>query len=169
MSTAHGSLSSQAATRLQGGQLILKGYDNDAIVDIAEVSVSSVKNWRRKLKQSNGELQSLARQKGSGRHAKLNDVQKQKLKDIVLDGAVAAGFPDERWTSKRVADVIRRVFHIAFAPSSVRRLLRDLGLSPQMPVVKLHKYSEVAALEWATQTWKRLKKSEETRHPFDFP
>jgi putative transposase len=151
------------------GQLILKGYDNDDIVDITEVSTSSVKNWRRKLKQSDGELHALARKKGSGREPKLDNVQKQRLKEIILVSAVAAGYPSERWTSKIVADLIRRVFHVNLAASSVRRVLRSLGLSPQLPVVKSHKYSDEAVLEWAKRTWKRLKKSEETRHSFDFP
>ena len=139
-----------------GGQLILKEYDNDDIVDIAEVSASSVKNWRRKLRQSDGALHALARKKGAGRQPKLNDVQKQQLKEIILNGAaghIIVTRPVERWTSKIVADLIRRVFHVNLAASSVRRILRSLGLSPQMPVVKSHKYSEEAVLEWAKRTW----------------
>jgi len=158
MSTKHGNLSSQALTRLQGGQLILKGFHNDDIIDIVETSNSSVKRWKRKLKQHNDDLACLARKKGSGRHSKLNDVQKQQLKEIILKGAVAAGYPSERWTSKIVADLIRRTFGITMAPRSVRNMLPTLGLSPQLPVVKSHKYSEEAVLEWAKRTWMQLKK-----------
>jgi transposase len=159
MSTKHGSLSSQAASRLQGGQLILKGYDNDEIIDIVEVSNSSVKRWKRKLRQNSDDLACLAREKGSGRKSKLDDEQKQKLKEIILAGAIAAGYPSERWTSKIIADVIRKTFGVEMAPRSVRDLLPTLGLSPQLPVVKSHKYSDEAAMEWASRTWKRLKKN----------
>ena len=158
MSTKHGRLSSQAATRLQGGQLILKGFHNDDIIDIVETSNSSVKRWKKKLKQNGDDLACLARKKGSGRHSKLNDVQKQQLKEIILAGAVAAGYPCERWTSKIVADLILKTFGVTLAPRSVRDMLHSLNLSPQLPVVKSHKYSEEAALQWAKQTWKRLKK-----------
>ncbi len=158
MSTKHGSLSSQAVKRLQGGELILKDFDNDEIVEILDVSASSVKNWRRRLKKKAGELQALARKKGSGRTPTLNDEQKRQLREIVLAGAIASGYATERWTSRMVADVIRKTFHVEFSASSTRRLLRALGLSPQMPVVKADKHSDEAVLEWANRTWKRLKK-----------
>ena len=158
MSTPHGSLSSQAVRRLQGGELIRKEFDNDEIVDILDVSVSSVKNWRRRLKQKDGELQSLARKKGSGRHPKLDDMQKSQLREILLAGAVASGYGSELWTSKIVADLILKTFNIPISPRSVRRLLRSMGFSPQLPTTKSDKYSDQAVLEWANRTWKRLKK-----------
>ncbi len=158
MSTKHGSLSSQAVRRLQGGELILKEFDNDEIVEILDVSVSSVKNWRRRLKKKDGEIQALARKKGSGRPPTLNIEQKQRLREIVLAGAVASGYDTERWTSRMVADVIRKTFCVEFSASSTRRLLRSLGLSPQLPVVKADKHDDEAVLRWARQTWKRLKK-----------
>ena len=82
-------------------------------------------------------------------------------------GAVAAGYPSERWTSKIVADVIKTQFDVVLKPRAVRTVLPKLGLSPQMPVVKSHKH-DVAVVEWATRTWKQIKKSEETRHHLDF-
>jgi len=158
MSTKQGSLSSQASVRLRGGSLILRGYDNEEIADILEVSVSSVKNWRRKLRDHQDDLMCLVRKKGSGRPSTLTDDQKQELKQIILDGAAAAGYPTERWTSKIVADVIQKTFDASLAPRSVRQILPTLGLSPQMPVVKSHKHSDEEVLKWATITWKRLKK-----------
>ena len=103
MSTKHGSLSSQAYKRLQGGELILKGYDNETIADIVEVTPRSVNNWRKALKEHNENLCALVRKQGSGRTPCLNDKQKQQLKKIIIGGAVAAGYPNERWTSKIVA------------------------------------------------------------------
>jgi transposase len=160
MDTKHGSLSPQALVRLRGGQLILTGYDNEEIADIMEVSPSSVRNWRRKLQEHGDDLSSLVRKKGSGRSSMLTDEQKQELKQIILDGAVKAGYPTERWTSKIVADVIEKIFDVEMAPRTVRDLLPTLGLSPQMPVVKSHKHSDEEVLRWATRTWKRLKKKQ---------
>ena len=168
MSTKHGSLSPQALKRLQGGELILKGYDNETIADIVEVTPRSVSNWRKALNEHNDHLCALVRKQGSGRTPRLTDKQKQQLKKIIIGGAVAAGYPNERWTSKIVADVIKIKFGVKLAPRSVRKLLPTLGLSPQMPVVKSHKHDEKAALKWAKHTWRRLKKSERPRHHFDF-
>ena len=158
MITKQGSLLPQSFKRLQGGELILKGYDNDTIADIVEVTTRTVNHWRRVLEAHNDDLRALVRKNGSGRRSRLDDTQKQQLKEIILGGAVAAGYPQERWTSKIVAHLLKQKFGVALAPRSVRELLPTLGLSPQMPVVKSHKYDEVAAMKWANDTWKRLKK-----------
>jgi transposase len=160
MSTKHGSLSSQAAKRLLGGELILKGYDNTTIADIVGVTTRTVSNWRCALNAHNDKLYALARKPGSGRIPRLNDEQKQQLKNIILDGAVNAGYPCERWTSKIVANFIQKQFDVKLAPRTVRDLLPTLGLSPQMPVVKSHKYDENAVKKWARYTWSRLKKKQ---------
>jgi len=164
MSTKHGSLSPQASKRLLGGELILKGYDNATISDIVEVTPRTVSNWRKSLNEHDGDICVLVRKQGSGQSSRLTAEQKQQLKEAILGGAVAAGYPSERWTSKIVADYIKKKFGVDLKPRAVRYLLPTLGLSPQMPVVKSHKYDEAAALKWAKYTWKRLKKSQRTRH-----
>jgi transposase len=158
MSTKHGSLSLQDIKRFQGGELILQGYDNAEIADIVGVSERSVKNWRRTLKANKDNLHALVRKQGSGRLPKLTAKRKSQIKEIVLAGAQASGFADERWTSKRIAAVIRKTFKIDFSASSTRRMLPTLGLSPQMPVVKSHKHSDEEVLRWSRQVWKRIKK-----------
>jgi len=166
MSTKHGSLSPQAVKRLRGGELILKGYDNDTIADIVEVTPSAVQKWRKKLKEHSDDLCCLIRKKGSGSHGKLTEEQKQQLKKMILDGALTYGYPSERWTSKIVAHLIRKTFGVAMAPRTVRDLLPTLGLSPQMPIVKSHKHSDEEVVRWATRTWTRLKKK---RNDLVFP
>jgi putative transposase len=168
MITLHGSLSAQALNRLQGGALILKGYDNSEIADIVGVTERTVPHWRRTLQDHNDDVHALIRKKGSGRLHTLTDAQKLQVKEIVLAGAKASGFPDERWTSTRAAQVIRQTFKIDFSRSATRRLLHSLGLSPQMPVVKSHKHSDEEVLRWTNREWKRIKKRETPRHSLDF-
>jgi len=158
MSNKHGSLSPQEIKRLQGGELILDGYDNDEIAEIVGVSASAVQKWRRKLENNDEDITCLCRKQGSGKPSLLTEKQKQQLKKIILDGAIKAGYPTERWTSKIVADLIQKTFGITMASRTVRDLLPSLGLSPQMPVVQSHKHDDEEALRWAKQQWKRLKK-----------
>jgi len=158
MRKKHGSLSPQEIKRLQGGEMILNELDDDEIALALSVSVSSVRNWRRTLKHHNHDLHSLVRKKGSGYTAKLSAEQKQQVKDIVLAGAKAFGYPDERWTTKRVAAMIRQTFNIEYSRSSAGDLLHALGLSPQMPIAKSHKHSEEEVLRWSQKEWKRIKK-----------
>jgi transposase len=168
MSTKHGSLSPQALKRLQGGEMILNGYDTDEIAEIVGVSDSAVRKWRKQLEAHDDDIACLSRKHGSGTTSLLTDDQKEQLKQIILGGAIAAGYPTERWTSKIVADLIQKKFGIAMAPRTVRDLLPSLGLSPQMPVVQSHKHSDEEVLRWSTQEWKRLKKSKKTRHSHCF-
>ena len=138
MSTNHGSLSPQADKRLRGGELILKGYDNETIADIVEVTPSAVQKWRKKLRENSDDLCCLVRKKGSGSHGKLTEEQKQQLKKMILEGALTYGYPTERWTSKIVAHLIEKTFAIEIAPRTVRDRVPTLGLSPQKPVVQSH-------------------------------
>jgi putative transposase len=158
MSSKHGTLSEQSRKRLQGGELILKGFEDDDIVDALGVAPSTVWHWRKILRENNNDLAGLARKKGSGRPPRLSGDKKQRLKEIILAGAVKAGYPAEHWTSRNVADLIRREFDIEMTSRNVRHILPKLGLSPQMPVVKSHKYSDEAVRRWTRHAWNRIKK-----------
>ena len=158
MSNRPGSLSRQEFKRLHGGEMILNGFDDEEVAYALNVSLSSVRNWRRTLASHDHDLTCLVRKTGSGYSSKLTDEQKQEVKAIVLAGAQSFGFPDERWTGKRVAEMIRQTFNIEYSRSAATELLHTLGLSPQMPVVKSHKHSDDEVLRWATQEWRRIKK-----------
>ena len=140
--------------------MILKGLDDDEIAHILDVSESTVWRWRKLLRKNNNDLTCLIRKKGSGRPPCLSDNKKQRLREVILDGAIKAGYPAERWTSRIVADVIRRKFDVEMTSRNVRYILPTLGLSPQMPVVKSHKYSEEAVRRWSRNAWKRIKKKQ---------
>ena len=168
MSSKHGNLSEQSCKRLQGGELILKGLDDADIAHILDVAESTVWRWRKILRENDNNLACLARKKGSGRPPSLSDDEKQRLKERILAGAVQAGYSAERWTSRMVADLICREFNVEMTSRNVRHILPKLGLSPQMPVVKSHKYSEEAVRRWVCHAWKRIKKSKEAWRTPDF-
>jgi len=152
-------LSSQARKRLQAGELILDGFDNDEIAEIVKCSTRAVQRWRNKLNNNNDNLCTLIRKKGSGKPSRLNDEQKQQLKQIILKGSVAAGYPVERWTSKIISHLIQKTFNITLAPRSVRQLLPTLGLSCQKPTVQSYKRNQEAVDRWTDVTLVNIKKS----------
>jgi transposase len=157
MSTQHGSLSRQAAVRYRAGDLLLRGFDNEEIMEILEVSLSCVQRWRKKV-ESEG-LSALARKHGSGSEAELSPTQLDELKTILGKGAIASGYQTERWTSRIVADLIRKKWNVDYCRSNVRRILNDLGYSYQKPSVKRTKHSQEVVDHWRTHDWKRIKKS----------
>ena len=156
MKTTHTHLSRQTAVRLQGGELILREFDNDEIVDILSVSLSTVKQWRRLVK--NGGLQALARKTGSGRDSELTSEQLNELKTIVKQDAREHGYLTDRWTSRVVADLIRKKWGVEYCHSNVRKILVNLELSYKKPEVKSTKHSQAVVDHWRKHDWRRIKK-----------
>ena len=72
MGTQHGRLSPQAIKRLQGSELIRKGYDNGEIAGIVEVAICTVRRWQRKLKD-NGECPIITKMKAPAPLRKRNN------------------------------------------------------------------------------------------------
>ncbi len=82
-----------------GGQMLENGCDVDEIVQILEVSLASVKRWRKKLQNGH---EGLLRKQNSGRTSKLTDDKKAQLRQIIRNRAVAHGFCNEQWAGKQV-------------------------------------------------------------------
>jgi transposase len=108
--------------RIQAGELIEQGFDNDEIVEIVHCSLSSVKRWRKQVESQGSE--SLLPKSRLGRGSKLSDSQKEQLKTILLQGSRHFGYLSDLWTCKRIACasgrssvsiIIRCRCHIFFA------------------------------------------------------
>jgi transposase len=156
MSRLQGSVSDQELVRLRAGDLIERGFDNSEIMETLEVSLSSVQRWRKKVES--GGLHALSRKPGSGAESKLTTDQLEKLKTILSQGAVASGYQTDRWTSRIVADLIRKKWDVDYCHSKVRKLLQDLGFSYQKPTTKSKKHCPAAVKRWRKQDWARIKK-----------
>ena len=126
-------------------------------MEILEVSLSSVQRWRKKVEQ--GGLAALTRKSGTGHPSELSPEQLDELKNIIPQGAVTAGYPTDRWTSRIVADLIRKKWKTTYSCSNVRRILCRLGLSYQKPTVRSTQYSQEIVEHWQTHDWNRIKKS----------
>jgi len=81
----------------------------------------SVYRWRQAARSR---PDGLAAKPHPGPKPGLSDAQLEHLEDLLLDGAVAHGWPNALWTAPRVAEVIRRHFGIGYHPEHVRKLLK---------------------------------------------
>jgi transposase len=89
----------------------------------------------------------------------LNPDQLAQLVDLLGQGAQAHGFLGDVWTRRRVAQLIQEQFAISYHPTHVGRLLRQIGWSPQKPIVRATQRDEAAIAAWYNQRWPALKKS----------
>jgi len=158
MSTVIRRLSRQSSVRLQAGELILRGFDNEEIMDFLEVSLSSVKRWRKKVE--NDGLHALTRKASTHSNAKLSPEQFEELKTVLTQGATASGYLTNRWTSRIVADLIHKKWDVQYSRSQVRKILNDLGFSYQKPAVKSTKHSQEVIEHWKQYDWVRIKKKQ---------
>jgi transposase len=93
-----------------------------------------------------------------GRKTKLDAGDLKRLKEILLKGAVKAGFSNELWTSKRVLQVIKSHFDVKYHQNHLPKLLRNLGFSPQRPQREAVEKDRKRIQHWVDHEWKRIKK-----------
>lgn len=148
--------------RLQGGKLLREGRLTKAeIAHELGVSRMAVSQWAERMK-SDG-MTGLSRRRALGQPTKLDKAKQKKLKQIILRGAQASGFPTERWTLKRIRRVIDEQFGVKYHISSVARLMNRMGLTPQQPLARASERDEALIRAWLSKDWNRIKKSAAAR------
>ena len=126
------------------------------IADLVGVHLSSVKRWKRAWKD--GGLRALAAKPHPGPSPKLSADQKRKLVDLLKAGPAAAGYRTDLWTCRRVADVVRKKFRVAYHADHVGRILHELGFTPQKPQRIAREQDATAVERWRKKDWPRIKK-----------
>nr|WP_221284543.1 IS630 family transposase [Deinococcus humi] len=118
------------------------------------VSVHTVGNWKKQLKRT-GSLQATVT---TGRPSRLTASQLDQVRTLLREGALQHGFPDETWTTRRVTDLIGRKFDVWYHHDHVRRILRQLGFTPQMPDGRAAERNELRIASWKEQVAPELEK-----------
>ena len=90
----------------------------------------------------------LVRSAVSGRPRKLEEVDKDVLKKIVLAPASEHGFETDFWTTRRLIQVFQSEFRVVVSRQTVMRRLHEAGLSYQKPEREYFELSEEEREEW---------------------
>lgn len=148
--------------RREGGRLLRAGKLTKAeIARQLGVSRATVSAWAKAIEA--GGLKRLRQRKSSGRPSKLTAEIRKKLKRLLDRGALAAGFPTDRWTLVRVSELLKKEFDIDYHPNSLRRVLDQLGYSVQKPLPRAAERDEELVKAWLTKDWPRIKKEAAAR------
>ena len=123
---------------------------------LLEVSMSSVKRWKKAFQQGGDAALEIKRPPGA--RSRLTSAERDRLRQIVIAGPLAAGFANDLWTCRRVADVIEREFGVVYHADHVGRILHELGFSPQKPQCRARERDEAAIERWRREDWPRIKK-----------
>ena len=150
-------ISQLEARRQEGGRLLKAGKLSQAeIARRMGVSRATVSDWAKRLATAG--RRGLRRRKAPGRPSRLTVAQKRALLRQLRRGAQAAGFPTERWTLKRVKQVIEREFGVRYHVHYLNRLLQKLGWSQQQPLARAKEREEALIRAWLAHDWPRIKK-----------
>ena len=152
----------EARRRIAAG-LLADGKGIAEVARIVKASVSSVKRWLKAVRE--GGEDALAAKPHPGPKPRLNDGQRDKLCEIIVDGPLAQGYRTNLWTCRRVAEVIEHRLGVGYHPDHVGRLLHSLGFSPQKPEYKARERDEDAIDHWRRETWPRIKKGHAGKTP----
>lgn len=144
--------------RLEAARLFKEGALSRAqIARQLGVSRAAVTQWAKRYRT--GGARRLQQRGGSGRPPKLTATQQRTLRQQLKKGALQAGFPTDRWTLARVAQLIERQFGVCYHPNYLNRLLRQLGFSLQQPLARARERDEELIAAWLKHDWLRIKKS----------
>lgn len=133
-----------------------KGFTQEEIAEALDVSQASVSRWVTWERRDGPDgLNSKPR---PGPKPKLTEEKKGELSELLLRSPTEYGFESELWTSPMVAVLIRAYFGVRYHEGHVRKLLREIGLSPQKPVKRAVQRDEGKIAKWLDEDWPRIKK-----------
>jgi len=147
--------------------MLEEGLIPSKVADRLGVSVRSVRRWHEAREEGGDEA--LSAKPVPGRPRKLGEPECERLWSILLDGALAYGFPNDLWTCKRIARVIRKRFGVKYHPSHVWKILREAGWSCQVPERRAIQRNEEKVEHWKRYKWPSIKKSRKTWRPPRIP
>lgn len=118
----------------------------ERVADVAQafgVSRFAVYQWKHKAEEQG--LRGLNATPPYVPQSRLSPDDRRRLGQILLRGALVCGFPTDRWTRQRVAQVIKQEFAIQYHPGHVSRILKAMQFSCQKPAKRARKRKERAA------------------------
>jgi transposase len=120
--------------RLEAAQHLLNGTAQSDVARRFGVSRTTASRWQRAL-LGNG-VESLRKRRAPGRPSRLTREQLASLPALVAEGAANFGFPDDRWTTSRLAVAIEARFGVHYDRDHVGRLMHKVGLR-KAPAVRV--------------------------------
>jgi transposase len=140
--------------RRMGYELLRKGVSRAEVAKRLDVRWATVNDWMKRLgAEGKGSWHDKQR---SGRPQKLTGSEKRKLKSILKRGSLKYGYPTELWTLKRVAEVVEKEFGVEYNITHVWRVLRSLGLTAQVPLLRAMERDDDYIRWWVENEWPEI-------------
>ncbi len=140
---------------------VLEGYSQTDVAAILGIHPDTLSRWVRTARE--GGVTALKAKPTPGRPRKLSARRDKAVLSWLSKSPTHFGFPDELWTSRRLASLIEERFGVHFNCNYLVEWLTLRGLSAQKPVKKALERDEPAIAQWMAQEWPRLEKKPKRR------
>ncbi len=129
-----------------------KGMHPEDVADLYDVGRSTVYNWWKEYQEKGPAA--LMVKKAPGRTPRLAGKQREQLRKwIVGKDPRQLQFDFALWTRQMVRDLIKREFGVDYTPQAVGNILRDMGLSPQRPLVRAYEQDPERVRRWKEEEY----------------
>jgi len=129
---------------------VLEGERHAAVAATLQVNAGTVAKWMMTYRRA-GEA-GLAARKAPGPKSKLSQRQQDRLRRIIIEkDPRQLQFPYALWTLPIVAELITRLFGVVLHETTVSRMLRRMGLTPQRPTRRAFQRDEEECRRWAKE------------------
>ena len=133
--------------------LLHQGESPTVVARILGVHRVTLYKWLRQEQQPDG----LAAKLRLGQEPRLTDAQLLRLEQLLLQGAKAHGWPNELWTCRRIAELIRHRFGVSYHPDHVGRFLHSrLRWSCQKPQRRARERDDAETDRWRREEFPRI-------------
>ena len=151
-----GPASALEAVRRLAVQRVSAGQTQAAVARSLGVHPVTVAKWvaRHRAQGDAG----LAARPTPGRPRFLTPEQDQQVRGWLAEKPTAHGFRTDLWTARRVGELIRRRFGVAFHPNYLREWLTKRGYSPQRPARTARQRNDGATAHWVANDWPAIQK-----------
>ena len=158
-----GSATALEALRRQAVARVLAGRTQASVAEGLGVHPVTVAKWmaRHRTEGEGG----LTAKPTPGRPRFLTPDQERQVKSWLSQKPTEHGFRTDLWSARRIVELIRRNFSVAFHPASMRRWLTERGYSPQRPARKARQRNDDAIVHWVANDWPRIQKKRATPAP----
>lgn len=153
----HGTAQQLENRRRRAMALLRAGQTYRSVARTVKASLSSVVRWYQAYRHKG--LKALRARPSPGRPSRLSKQQRERLRRLLVAGAVKAGYGTDFWTLRRIAKLIERQLGVRYTTVGVWKLLRvGLGWSWQKPERRAVERDEEAIEHWKQHTWPHIKK-----------
>src|SRR6202158_4606002 len=132
--------------RVRAVAAVCRGLPVGEVADAYGIDRTTLYRWVTRFddKGSDG----LRRKMGSGRPRLLEDLDADRLVEIVLEAATTFGFETDLWTIGRLHRVVQEEFATTISHDTIWRRLREAGLTYQKPERQYFEMDEESRDEW---------------------